>query len=78
MEENTSLSKNLELNACRTENVLVTIHLIKDNYLKWSAVIKIRISGREKFAYINEKMKEPDENDIRWNMWYLKENQVQM
>lgn len=36
------------------------------------------ITERGRIAYINKKMKESDEDDIRWNTWYLNDNQMKM
>lgn len=56
--------------AGRLENVSVqmsTIKLTKENYLTWAIVIKMGIAGRGRVDYINEKIKQPDEDAPSWS-----------
>lgn len=58
----------------KTKNNLVqvmTIYLIKDNYLQWSVVIAMGIIGRRRFTNIARQKLPPMESDPSWETWSL-------
>ncbi|KAF3774839.1 hypothetical protein EJ110_NYTH50121 [Nymphaea thermarum] len=65
----------------KSENLPVhvtSIRLNKDNYLSWSAALKIGITSRGRLHYITGEKLAPSKNDPQWATWALEDSQVKV
>ncbi|KAF3778931.1 hypothetical protein EJ110_NYTH42547 [Nymphaea thermarum] len=60
----------------RMFQLVTTIRLTKENYVKWSAAITMGIAGQGRIAYVNGNKVELAANSMAWETWFLENNQM--